>query len=142
MYGAEGEREQEDQGAVLLNDPLKTPQPKIKADERVHFEGLLTPPPSTQRPSSAPIVGSVPLFRPYSYWPPPQSSSRMSSAEQPRSAQSSLAPKPFGGATTETDNAERWLLYLKKYIDYRHLREDEALALFKLLLVDQAQDWL
>jgi hypothetical protein len=37
---------------------------------------------------------------------------------------------------------ERWLLYLKKYIDYRHLRGDEALALFKLLLIDQAQDWL
>jgi hypothetical protein len=34
------------------------------------------------------------------------------------------------------------LLYLKKCIDYRHLRNDETLALFKLLLVDQAQDWL
>jgi hypothetical protein len=66
----------------------------------------------------------------------------MSSAEQPRPAESSLAPKPFAGAAAETDNAERWLLYLKKYIDYRHLRDDEALALFKLLLVDQAQDWL
>jgi hypothetical protein len=142
MYGAEGEREQENQGAVLLNDPLKTPQPKLKGDERVHFEGLPTSPPSIQRPSSTPIVGSAPPFSPYSYRPPLRSSSRMSSAEQPRSAESSLAPKPFAGATTETDNAERWLLYLKKYIDYRHLRGDEALALFKLLLVDQAQDWL
>jgi hypothetical protein len=142
MYNADGERAEENQGAVLLNDPLKTPQPKIRADERVHFEGLPTPPPSSQRPSSTPIVGSAPQFSPYSYRPPLRSSSRMSSAEQPRSAESSLAPKPFAGATTETDNAERWLLYLKKYIDYRHLRDDEALALFKLLLVDQAQDWL
>jgi hypothetical protein len=65
MYGAEGEREPEDQGAVPLNDPLKTLQPKIKADERVHFEGPPTPPPSTQRPSSTPILGSVPQFNPY-----------------------------------------------------------------------------
>jgi hypothetical protein len=142
MYGAEGEREQEDQGARLLNDPLQTPQPKIKAGERVHFEGLPTPPPSTQRPSSTPTVGSAPQISLYSFRPPYRSSSRMSSPEQPRSAESSLAPKPFGGATTDTDNAERWLLYLKKYIDYRHLRGDEALALFKLLLIDQAQDWL
>jgi hypothetical protein len=142
MYHAEGERAEENQGAVLLNDPLKTPQPKVRADERVHFEGLPTPPPSSQRPSSTPIVGSAPQFSPYSYRPPFRSSSRKSSTEQPRSAESSLAPKPFGGATTETDNAERWLLYLKKYIDYRHLRDDEALALFKFLLVNQAQNWL
>jgi hypothetical protein len=138
MYDAE----QEDQGARLLNDPLQTPQSKIKAGERVHFEGLPTPPPSTQRPSSTPIVGSAPQFSLYSFRPPYRSPSRMSLPEQPRSAESSLAPKPFGGATTDTDNAERWLLYLKKYIDYRHLRGDEALALFKLLLIDQAQDWL
>jgi hypothetical protein len=66
----------------------------------------------------------------------------MTSAEQLRSSESSLAPKRFTGATADTDNAERWLLYLKKYIDYRHLRDDEAVALFKLLLVDQAQDCL
>jgi hypothetical protein len=142
MYSDEGDRAEDNQGARLLNDPLKTPQPKIKAVERVHFEGPPTPPPSTQRPSSTPILGSVPQFIPYSFRPSFQSSSRMYSAEQPRPAESSLAPKPFGGNTTDIDNAERWLLYLKKYIDYRHLRGDEALALFKLLLIDQAQDWL
>jgi hypothetical protein len=142
MYGAEGEREPEDQGAVLLNDPLKTPQPKIKADERVHFEGsqhhrrLRRDHHHADRRVRA-VISSIFLFR-----PPQQGSSRMFSTEQPRPAESSLAPKPFGGTTTDTDNAERWLLYLKKYIDYRHLRGDEALALFKLLLIDQAQNWL
>jgi hypothetical protein len=137
MYNAAEAREEEKQEAVLLNDPLKTPQSKVKAEEHVHFEGLLTPPPSSQKSSSTPIVGTAPQFSPYSYKPPLQSCTRMSSAEQPRPAKSSLAPKPFAGAAAETDNAERWLLYLKKYIDYRHLRDDEALALFKLLLVDQ-----
>jgi hypothetical protein len=142
MYGAEGDREESNPGAQLLNDPLHTPQAKAKAEEYVHFEGPPTPPPSTQRPSSTPILGSVPRFNPYFFRPSCQGSSSMFAAEQPRSAESSLAPKPFAGATTDTDNAERWLLYLKKYIDYRHLRGDEALALFKLLLIDQAQDWL
>jgi hypothetical protein len=36
MYNAE-EREEEKQEAVLLNDPLKTPQSKVKAEEHVHF---------------------------------------------------------------------------------------------------------
>jgi hypothetical protein len=142
MYGAEGDREEDNQGARLLNDPLQTPQSKTKAEGHVRFEGLPTPPPSTTRPSSTPIEGSVPQFSHYTFRPPYQASSRMFAAEPPRSAESSLAPKPFAGATTDTDNAERWLLYLKKYISYRHLRGDEALALFKLLLIDQAQDWL
>jgi hypothetical protein len=40
------------------------------------------------------------------------------------------------------DNAERWLRYLNQYVQYRNLRDEEALTLFKLLLTDQAQDWL
>jgi hypothetical protein len=53
-----------------------------------------------------------------------------------------LTPKAFGGSAAEIDNAERWLRYLNQYVQYRNLRDDEALTLFKLLLTDQAQDWL
>jgi hypothetical protein len=68
--------------------------------------------------------------------------STMSSTDRPRLSESSLAPKTFGGSTQEIDNAERWLRYLNQYVQYRNLRDREALSLFKLLLTDQAQDWL
>jgi hypothetical protein len=40
------------------------------------------------------------------------------------------------------DNAGRWLRYLNQYVQCRNLRDEEALTLFKMLLTDQAQDWL
>jgi hypothetical protein len=66
----------------------------------------------------------------------------MSTTDRPRLPEASLAPKTFGGSAPEIDNAERWLRYLNQYVQYRNLRDDEALTLFKLLLTDQAQDWL
>jgi hypothetical protein len=66
----------------------------------------------------------------------------MSTTDRPRLPEASLTPKAFGGSTAEIDNAERWLRYLNQYVQYRHLCDDEALTLFKLLLTDQAQDWL
>jgi hypothetical protein len=66
----------------------------------------------------------------------------MSTTDRPLLSESSLAPKTFGGSTQEMENAERWLRYLNQYVQYRNLRDGEALTLFKLLLTDQAQDWL
>jgi hypothetical protein len=66
----------------------------------------------------------------------------MSTTDRPRLSEASLTPKAFGGSAAEIDNAERWLRYLNQYVQYRNLRDDEALTLFKLLLTDQAQDWL
>jgi ribosomal protein L32E len=66
----------------------------------------------------------------------------MSTTDRPRLPEASLTPKAFGGSAAEMDNAERWLRYLNQYVQYRNLRDDEALTLFKLLLTDQAQDWL
>lgn len=55
---------------------------------------------------------------------------------------SSLAPKPFGGKSTDIVNAERWLRYFQQYVAFRHLKEPDVVALFKMLLIDEAQDWL
>jgi hypothetical protein len=66
----------------------------------------------------------------------------MSTTDRPRLPEASLTPKAFGGSAAEIDNAERWLRYLNQYVQYRNLRDDEILTLFKLLLTDQAQDWL
>jgi hypothetical protein len=66
----------------------------------------------------------------------------MFTTDRPRLSEASLTPKAFGGSAAEIDNAERWLRYLNQYVQYRNLRDDEALTLFKLLLTDQAQDWL
>jgi hypothetical protein len=66
----------------------------------------------------------------------------MFTTDRPRLPEASLTPKAFGGSAAEIDNAERWLRYLNQYVQYRNLRDDEALTLFKLLLTDQAQDWL
>jgi hypothetical protein len=66
----------------------------------------------------------------------------MYTTDRPRLPEASLTPKAFGGSAAEIDSAERWLRYLNQYVQYRNLRDDEALTLFKLLLTDQAQDWL
>jgi hypothetical protein len=66
----------------------------------------------------------------------------MASTDRPRLPEASLAPKVFGGSPQEIDNAERWLRCLNQYVQYRNVKDDEALTLFKLLLTDQAQDWL
>jgi hypothetical protein len=62
--------------------------------------------------------------------------------DRPRLSEASLTPKAFGGSAAEIENAERWLRYLNQYVQFGNLRDDEALTLFKLLLTDQAKDWL
>jgi hypothetical protein len=64
----------------------------------------------------------------------------MATTEHSRLPELSLAPKTFKGSAAEAHSAERWFRYLKQYIDYRHLRDEEAVTLFKLLLTDQAHD--
>ena len=51
-------------------------------------------------------------------------------------------PKSFTGRADDTASAERWLKYFEQYATYKKLKDADALALFKLLLADDAQDWL
>jgi len=53
-----------------------------------------------------------------------------------------LTPKPFTGVKTDGDAVERWLDYFEQYSSFRHLDECTKLQLFKLLLAEQAADWL
>ena len=51
-----------------------------------------------------------------------------------------LAPKPFKG--TSTENAHFWLEYFERYINYRQLSENDARALFCMLMHESASDFL
>jgi hypothetical protein len=133
--------EEETSESRHINDSLRTPHSTVKAEEQDRFGGLPTPPQASYKFPSTPIVSNGPQHSIFSSASPIRSR-RMAAADHPRLPESSLAPKPFAGTAFETDYAERWMCYVKKYIDYRHLRDDEALTLFKLLRIDQAQDWL
>jgi hypothetical protein len=125
----------------IVNNPLleKTPS-------KVQWHAILglsdTPSSSLFGATSTPASTGVDTSRHSISASAPVHHDAMSTTDRPRLPEASLTPKAFGGSTAEIDNAERWLRYLNQYVQYRHLRDDEALTLFKLLLTDQAQDWL
>jgi Retrotransposon gag protein len=55
---------------------------------------------------------------------------------------SSLAPRPFTGSSTDVEHVNSWLRYFDNYARYRQLDGTAALNLFKLLMKDLAADWL
>jgi hypothetical protein len=126
----------------IVNDPLKE-----KTPTKVHWHSILglsdTSSSSVLGVTSTPASTSCSLFHHISSETSSSScKDAMASTDRPRLPEASLTPKAFGGSTAEMDNAERWLRYLNQYVQYRNLRDEEALTLFKLLLTDQAQDWL
>jgi hypothetical protein len=48
----------------------------------------------------------------------------------------------FSGAANTEDKAEKWLESFLLYTDFKRMSADDSLRLFKLLLKDQAADWL
>jgi hypothetical protein len=125
----------------IINNPLQE-----KTPAKVHWQAILglsdTPSSSSFGATSTPAPTDVDTSHHSRSGALSARHSTMSTTDRPRLPETSLAPKTFGGSTQEIDNAERWLRYLNQYVQYRHLRDDEALTLFKLLLTDQAQDWL
>jgi hypothetical protein len=125
----------------IVNNPLQE-----KTPAKVHWQAILglsdTPSSSSFGATSTPAPTDVDTSHHSRSGALSARYSTMSTTDRPRLPETSLAPKTFGGSTQEIDNAERWLRYLNQYVQYRHLRDDEALTLFKLLLTDQAQDWL
>jgi len=53
-----------------------------------------------------------------------------------------LAPKPFRGMDVDTERTEQWLDYFNTYAQFRHIQGESKAQLFKLLMTDQAADWL
>jgi hypothetical protein len=53
-----------------------------------------------------------------------------------------LAPKQFRGHDTDAERTEQWLDKFNTYSAFRNISEDDRLQLFKLLMTDQAEDWL
>lgn len=51
-----------------------------------------------------------------------------------------IAPQPFSNST-ETD-AESWLNYFTRYVEYKGMTEHDSMQLFGLLMRDEAADWL
>ena len=53
-----------------------------------------------------------------------------------------FTPKPFNGVESDSDRTEQWLEYFTTYTAFRGISGVAKVHLFKLLLVDQAADWL
>jgi hypothetical protein len=53
-----------------------------------------------------------------------------------------FTPKPFAGTTRDVEKTEKWLDYFTNYTEFRSIHGQSRLQLFKLLLQDQAADWL
>jgi hypothetical protein len=51
-----------------------------------------------------------------------------------------IAPKTFSG--TSAESGEEWLEYLEKYFEFRHLRHEDKIRLFGMLLRGSASDWM
>jgi len=49
-----------------------------------------------------------------------------------------FTPPKFGGSNVDAD---AWLAHFQRYVGYRQLPEDEAVAIFPLFLKDTAIDW-
>ena len=54
----------------------------------------------------------------------------------------SFTPKQFTGSPKDIANVDKWLDYFSEYTKFRCLSPDRQLQLFKLLLTEQAADWL
>jgi hypothetical protein len=125
----------------IVNNPLPE-----KTPSKVQWHTILglsdTPSSSLFGATSTPASTGVDISRHITSGSASVHHDAMSTTDRPRLPEASLTPKAFGGSAAEIDNSERWLRYLNQYVQYRNLRDDEALTLFKLLLTDQAQDWL
>ena len=55
---------------------------------------------------------------------------------------SALTPKPFRGNDGDAEKTEQWLDYFTTYTNFRDIHGNSRLQLLKLLLTDQAADWL
>ena len=53
-----------------------------------------------------------------------------------------FAPKPFRGLASDTEKTEQWLEYFETYSQLRGLASANRLQLFRLLLADDAAEWL
>jgi hypothetical protein len=143
MFATEDSWDQGDDNVEsgIVNNPLPE-----KTPSRVQWHAILglsdTPSSSLFGATSTPASTGVDTSRHSISASAPVHHDAMSTTDRPRLPEASLTPKAFGGSAAEIDNAERWLRYLNQYVQYRNLRDDEALTLFKLLLTDQAQDWL
>jgi hypothetical protein len=142
MYAAEDawEADGDHETSGIVNNPLqeKTP-PRVRWQDTL---GLSDTPTSSFFDVSTPAPSDIETSHHSRSSTSSTHLGTMSTTDRPRLPESSLAPKPFGGSIQEMENAERWLRYLNQYVQYRNLRDEEALTLFKLLLTDQAQDWL
>jgi hypothetical protein len=143
MYGPDEswEDDGEHTDSDFVNDPLKE-----KTPTKVRWHGIIglsdTPSSSVLGVTSTPASASGSSFHRISLGTSSLHKDSMAFTERPRLPEASLTPMTFGGSAAEIDNTERWLRYLNQYVQYRNLWGEEALTLFKLLLTDQAQDWL
>ena len=135
---------------TVVNDPLIVPTITATTSAAAATKGLYTTPASfvvtTTAPSSSVLDEQRRAHLLGRDNPPVQPSRRLfdygETSTRIMLPEPSISPKPFSGNASDIKSAERWLRYFEQYTLYRKLKDDESLALFKLLLVDTAQDWL
>ena len=95
---------------------------------------------NTVKDRSASTSDDMELDRKYPY---PGTSSDMPmpttwKSPTPRSVPDSFAPPAFSGTNADPDT---WLAHFQRYVEYRQLPDDDAVAIFPLFLKDSAIDW-
>ena len=119
---------------------LTVVQTPVASTSKVTTNATAPPPPVTTQPAtSSKTLPATPFGPGRSYFLSHLKAKQVSSDAYMDSA---LAPKPFDGKSTNLDEAEKWVRYFRQYATYRHLKDEDALSLFKLLLTGEAQDWL
>jgi len=53
-----------------------------------------------------------------------------------------FTPKPFHGNFKDAEKTEQWLTYFDSYTEFREIEGRPKLRLFKLLMSEQAAEWL
>lgn len=53
-----------------------------------------------------------------------------------------FTPKPFKGTESDSEKTEQWIDYFTTYTNFRQIQGNSKLQLFRLLMADQAADWL
>lgn len=103
------------------------------------------------KPTEGPQVGFKPVQVRHSTAEPPKSPIPVQQPINPRIvshavtvtrqtvSDSLIGPRPFQGIS---QNGEDWINYFEKYCQYKDFTDEDRLRLMKLLLVEQASDWV
>ena len=78
--------------------------------------------------------------------PPPDDAAQLRSAvaalQTLAVSDAHFTPRPFKGTPSDAENVKQWLHYFYNYCQFRQIIGEPRLQLFKLLVQDNAADWM